>query len=589
MEYSIKFTKLRIKRQKLTITFEGKAKVNSEVAHPKVILHFFDQVTGDDRRLPLVIKQSEVRDNVCYFSGSYTYHLGYIFYKKWDSKNEIHMYLNVLFEDYYEEKIDIDLTPEEFEIINPLFEVDVCGNYLRIQRNDIKVPRRLSEANPLIKLYTWLMFVIALCLSPLFLLDGILAELRLLPYKSTYALEGPTVIHRLFRHLNSSLKSFSRHRISFIGMKTVLLRVLYFFAKIRKIDPNTIGFMSVRRDELSGNMEYVYNQLKDRDGVKIKMFLCCKEFKDMNLMDLIHIANMCAVCKVIAIDEYTFYIYRINLRPQTKVVQLWHACGAFKTFGYTRLGKSGGTPQTSPTHRNYDYATVSSESVRIWYAEGFGIPTDHVVPCGIARTDIFFDEEYKKKTIERLYNEYPVLKGHKVILFAPTFRGETRIKAYYPFEQFDVGKFMESVPEDYILIIKHHPFVLEKHPVPDKYKDRVLDLSAESELNDLLFLTDIIITDYSSLVFEASLLDIPMLFYTFDLQEYIKERDFYFNFETFIPGKFFYNQEELQKAIKDKDFAQEKIPAFRNKFFDDLDGKASVRIADLLCRALKEQ
>lgn len=588
MDYSIKIKTLKIKRQKLTISFEGRTKVNSEVAHPKVILHFIDQVTGEDRRLPLVIKQSFVDDGVCFFSGTYTYHLGYIFYKKYDSKNEFHMYLNVLFEDYYEEKIDIDLTPDEFMVSNPLFDVEVCGKYLKIQRNDIKVPKKLSEANPLIKLYTWLMFVVAVCLSPLFIIDGILAELRFLPYKSTYALEGPTVVHRLFRHINACIKGFSRHKISFLGMKTVLLRTLYFFAKIRKVSPNTIGLMSVRRDELSGNMEFVYNQLKDRKDIKIKTFLCCKEFKDMNLMDLIHIANMCAVCKVIAIDEYTFYIYRINLRPQTKVVQLWHACGAFKTFGYTRLGKSGGTAQTSPTHRNYDYATVSSESVRIWYAEGFGIPTDHVIPCGIARTDIFFDEEYKKNTLDRLYSEYPVLKGRKVILYAPTFRGETRVKASYPFEMFDIGNFMENISDEYVLIIKHHPFVLEKHPVPSKYKDRVLDLSESSELNDLLFLTDIIITDYSSLVFEASLLNIPMLFYTFDLQEYIRERDFYFNFETFIPGKFYYTQEELENAINNNDFAIEKIPAFRDKFFDQIDGKASQRIADLLCKALKE-
>ena len=70
MDYSIKIKALKLKRQKLTIAFEGSTKVNSEVAHPKVILHFFDQVTGEDRRLPLVIKRSVVHDDVCYFSGS---------------------------------------------------------------------------------------------------------------------------------------------------------------------------------------------------------------------------------------------------------------------------------------------------------------------------------------------------------------------------------------------------------------------------------------------------------------------------------------------------------------------------------------
>ena len=95
----------------------------------------------------------------------------------------------------------------------------------------------------------------------------------------------------------------------------------------------------------------------------------------------------------------------------------------------------------------------------------------------------------------------------------------------------------DSLSDDYAIIIKHHPFIQEKHPIPAEYRDRVIDLSENTEINDLLFVSDLVITDYSSLVFESSLLDIPMLFYAYDLQSYIKSRDFYFDFKLYIPGK----------------------------------------------------
>ena len=125
--------------------------------------------------------------------------------------------------------------------------------------------------------------------------------------------------------------------------------------------------------------------------------------------------------------------------------------------------------------------------------------------------------------------------------------------------------------------------------IPEGYKDRVLDLSDEDELNDLLFVTDLLITDYSSVVFEASLLDIPMLFYAFDLFDYISKRDFYYDFESFVPGKIVFSQRELTEAIVAGDFESEKVPPFKTKFFDHLDGRSSRRVADLILRFIGEE
>ncbi len=187
------------------------------------------------------------------------------------------------------------------------------------------------------------------------------------------------------------------------------------------------------------------------------------------------------------------------------------------------------------------------------------------------------------------FAKYPQLRDKRIILFAPTFRGNGQMSAYYPADAFHVDEFMEALPADTALLIKYHPFCPERPVIPEGYKDRVLDLSDEDELNDLLFITDLLITDYSSVVFEASLLDIPMLFYAFDLFDYISKRDFYYDFESFVPGKIVFSQRELTEAIVAGDFESEKVPPFKTKFFDHLDGRSSRRVADLILRFIGEE
>ena len=116
----------------------------------------------------------------------------------------------------------------------------------------------------------------------------------------------------------------------------------------------------------------------------------------------------------------------------------------------------------------------------------------------------------------------------------------------------------------------------------------VIDLSEDNELNDLLFVTDVIITDYSSLVFEASLIDIPMIFYVFDLEKYINERDFYFDFKLYAPGKIVYSTEQLIDAINKEDYCTDRIKPFADMFFDYRDGKSTDRVVDLIYDNLKK-
>ena len=196
------------------------------------------------------------------------------------------------------------------------------------------------------------------------------------------------------------------------------------------------------------------------------------------------------------------------------------------------------------------------------------------------------DKAYAERVRTQFFERHPKLKGKKIVLFAPTFRGNGQMSAHYPKNAFHPQTILEGLGDDYAIIIKLHPFCKERFEIPMNYRNQIIDLSDEDELNDLLFVTDLLITDYSSVIFEASLLDIPMLFYAYDLYLYIKNRDFYYDFESFVPGKIVFSEGELIKSIKANDFEQHKIKGFKNKFFDSLDGKSSQRVADLVLGCL---
>ncbi len=235
----------------------------------------------------------------------------------------------------------------------------------------------------------------------------------------------------------------------------------------------------------------------------------------------------------------------------------------------------------------YDYAIVSSQEIAKHYAEGFGISDNNVVATGIPRTDVFMNKEYAEDVRERFFRQYPNLKSKKIILFAPTFRGKGQMSAYYPTEAFHPEKLLDKIGNDYAILIKLHPYCKERFEIAEEYRDRIIDFSDAVELNDLLFVTDLLITDYSSVIFEASLLDIPMLFYTYDLYLYIKERDFYYDFENFVPGKILYSENEIAESIESNSFEQDKVSSFKYKFFDNLDGNSSKRVADLVIKCLE--
>lgn len=589
--YSLKILELNREENMLNVGVRVKCPYNPAVKEPKLAI-VFDNGT-ETRRLPLLLQAYFPAEDLtlCTVFAKYSYNLAYLFFQTPVNK-KIDLWFEFTYGNTVIDKMKFIISGDVKLEDDDKYDISFSKNkdYFTFRlTEEVKETPKISIVRDLIQsiigdLWTIVLVILTIPLIPFYLLEAILALLGCVKNMPKNNKRG---VLRVINHVRLRINRFVRKGFGITDSKEKAVRIAYKLACMLRIKKNRIVFISNRRNDLSGNFEFVYDILKKDEHLDMRFVLDDRDIKHMSYWNALRYGFYCATSKVILVDDYAGLLYKIPRRPGTTMMQLWHACGAFKTFGYSRLGKPGGQTQTSPAHRNYDYCIVSSQEIAKFYAEGFGISLDKPIPTGIPRTDIFFSDSYKKKATDSFYEQYPQLKNKKIMLFAPTFRGNGKISGFYPVEKFDVARMYEELNEEYAIIIKHHPFVQDRNEIPEQYKDYIIDMSSNAELNDLLFVTDLLVSDYSSVIFEAALLDIPMLFYAYDLQRYISTRGFYYEYEDFVPGKIVSSFGQAVTAIKNNDFEIDKIKTFKTRFFDDLDGKSSQRTADLIYRALK--
>lgn len=354
------------------------------------------------------------------------------------------------------------------------------------------------------------------------------------------------------------------------------------------INKNKVLFLSDIRENIGGNYKPIYPLLKER-GFKITTdFTIGKTAKGPRLHRLKRAFNL-ATAKYIVLEDVHSDMEWIKVRKNQKLIQLWHAAGAFKQFGLARAEVD------HKIHINTGYsqmtgAIVSSEMIRSDYANSFGIDISKVYATGIPRTDIFFDEQYMQGVRSRFEKKYPILKGKKILLFCPTYRGKNIKKATYDATQFDPARIHSALGDDYVIVFKWHPAhvaVMKKNQKvlysDERYSDYTIDLSGERDINELLIIADLIITDYSSIIFEYELLNKPVIYYWYDIIYYkMVERGFYYDFADYVYGPIAYNLDQLEvmcKNITTETYEKER-ERFHEKFMSACDGKSSEKVVN---------
>jgi CDP-ribitol ribitolphosphotransferase len=367
----------------------------------------------------------------------------------------------------------------------------------------------------------------------------------------------------------------------------LVLRLLGLLFSLLRVHPDRVVLATARTPQLDGNLLHVYRAMRqqraDLDYVllpepysygligKIRYFL--------RLARGMYYLRTAALFVV----DNAYLPVHVAPHPGTTVVQVWHATGALKRFG---LDATVPPPGVEPRflHRRYDYVVTTSEASRVPWSRALGTPVERVLPLGSPRTDFFFDQEAMAAARARMLERYPSLVGRRVVVHAPTFRG--RGAAKHPAARLDAVRLRAALPDSYALVLKCHPNLGGPGEPPDGY-DVVMD--ATTEVNELFTVTDILVTDYSSSIFEYALLRRPLVLLVGDLAEYERDPGLYLDYRTEMIGTHVDDTDGVIAAIVEERFDLAPYDAFIDRHLGAPDGRASVRFVERFLPQLAER
>jgi CDP-ribitol ribitolphosphotransferase len=171
--------------------------------------------------------------------------------------------------------------------------------------------------------------------------------------------------------------------------------------------------------------------------------------------------------------------------------------------------------------------------------------------------------------------------GRRVVLYAPTFRGDSVTDARAT-DDLDLGVLRAALGDDHVLLIRLHPFIRSSTTIGPELRGFAIDVSDHPDINELMLVSDVLVTDYSSAIYEFALLGRPMVFFAPDYDAYERERGFYFDYRTGVPGPIFETTEALAAYLRAGEFDLDRVERFRRASFDVADGRSTVRFTDEL-------
>ncbi len=421
--------------------------------------------------------------------------------------------------------------------------------------------------------------------------------------------------------------------------------------------PGRVVFLEIREKALTDNFKMIRTALEkwnqklaeDKKAPLWDMSVVCiregMENRGLVMKNCLKAIPQLAQAQFIFVNEVSYFLSCLPIRSETTVIQTWHACGAFKKFGYSTIGAGFGTTkedlETYPVHGNFSYVTVSAPEVTWAYAEAFHMEDrlERILPIGVSRTDMFFSRKYREKACQKtawilrrmapelflkdesaggsggqaghlstreIYSrigdvysdraqdqqhaeDLSVVPGKKILLYAPTFRGSVG-KAMPP-EMLDIPTMKNMLGKDYVLLMNNHPFikVKERPKIPQSCRSFAFDMTDHLSIEELLTAADICITDYSSLIFEYSLFERPMVFFAYDMEHYLDERGFYYPVSEMMPGPVCRTTQEVVDVLREKDaeFDLARVREFKYRFMSGCDGHATARVLKLMEKCMR--
>jgi CDP-glycerol glycerophosphotransferase len=371
------------------------------------------------------------------------------------------------------------------------------------------------------------------------------------------------------------------------------MKVFYRMIKtLLPVDKKLILFESGVGKQYADSPRYIYEEIVKRNLNYKKIWVYNKSirFNDLNTQRIKRLS-----------PQYYYYLARagywvnnqnfptyIEKRKGTTYIQTWHGTPLKKMlFDIENIqGRSDNyLERVHQATKQWDYLVSPSEYATKAFKSAFRYKGD-ILEVGYPRNDLFYkqgQEDVAKKVKKRLN----IPEEKKIILYAPTFRdNETKGKNKFVFNvKMDLHEMQQQLGEDYIILMRMHVVISSKFKIPEELESFVYNVSNYPEIQELYLISDMLMTDYSSVMFDFANTGRPILYYTYDLEEYKNDiRGFYMDFEQEAPGPFLFNTDDIIHAVKNIDEVkrnyQVKYDSFKEKYCSLEDGNAANRIVD---------
>lgn len=392
-------------------------------------------------------------------------------------------------------------------------------------------------------------------------------------------------------------------------------KIMYFLKRMKyvitglnkKVDEKTIVFSCFGGKSYTCSPKAIYEYMLTDQKYNDYTFVWF--FKDVQKYDFLNKNRNTKVVKSYSKEftkymqtaKYWFFNYKIAdyIKPKKNQVftQCWHGT-PLKRLGCDLIHYDNELNTVEDMKKRYKIEAekfsyfispskfCTEKFISAWNLKEIG-KENIIIEKGYPRNDFLFN--YTEKDVEKIKraifgNDYEEYKNKKMILYAPTYRANQHQSGvgYTYKEEVDFEKMKNKLGDEYIILFRPHYFVASVFDF-SKYKGFVYNASDVDDVNDLYVISDLLITDYSSVFFDYANLKRPIIFYMYDLEHYRDESNgFYFDIEKVLPGPIIKTDDELiEEIIKTQDFKyDEKYKKFNETFNYLDDGKASKRVIE---------
>lgn len=366
-------------------------------------------------------------------------------------------------------------------------------------------------------------------------------------------------------------------------------------------DPNTILFISFHGRGYSDNPKALYEYLKHNSTYRNYTFVWAIKHHKKKKIDIpgAKVIEYFSIPYFFYLARSRFWIVNCKLplyvlkKKEQIYLQTWHGT-PLKRLAHDILVPEGTTFYRShmseedmkKTYDNdvakYTYMISPNQFCTEVFQSAFQIDRERLIETGYPRNDYL--SNVTATEVKEIKQRLHLPMDKKIILYAPTWRDNQFSASGYTFAlKVDFLAWKELLGEEYIVLFKPHYLITSTYAHEKELENFVYDMDAMFDISDLYVISDILVTDYSSVFFDFAILKRPIYFYMYDIDEYGEElRGFYLDIHKDLPGDLFREEKALLTAMKHQVYDAQRMEKFNRRFNNCEDGNASKRVIDLV-------